>query len=245
MATRKKPEPQKSAEGAQASETDQLEGALAASQTEGAGDPPPVQADAQADQAETPPEKPVVNDTAAGTDEEPTKTASPVKPSDTLKETLQGKDKARQAAIKDAQDQLPEAEDITEEEAAEFERKDKIQAKLIEADAEIQKLQANINKRKELIKKLMADLYPHSVENDRHVDAVRGFLKASQEERRTRGAHPARLKELLERAGKAPIDAAFQRSRARGHARPTRSPVNAGGAPAGDQANKATPGAKE
>ena len=254
MTKRKTPEPTKTQEGAQESETDQLEGALASSQEGG-----------QASQDDGQGAKPEGDDTQAGTDEKPPETepekptegnegedeGEPVKEAEapaktsSLRQTLQDKDAARRKEIAQAEADLPIEGDITEEEAAEIERKEGLQAKLVETAQIIEKHENAIEKLKAKQRALMGELYPHTVKSDRHVDAVRGYLKSSQEERRTRGAHPARLKELLEKAGKAPIDAAFQRARSRGHSRPTRSPMNAGKAPAGDQAHKAKPGPQE
>ena len=74
---------------------------------------------------------------------------------------------------------------------------------------------------------LSAKLYPHVVKSDSLVDAVRGHIKAQKKIRANRATNPERIKEILKAAGKAPIDAAFHRQRARGMARPTRTPVTA------------------
>ena len=149
---------------------------------------------------------------------------------------------ARDLRLQEAQEQLPPETPVTDEEIQVLEEKAGLQARLEKIANQIQELEDGIEALKGEARDVMGQLYPASVASDRHVDAVRGYLQASQEERRTRGAHPARLKELLARAGKAPIDAAFQRARARGQGRPTRSPVGQAKAPAEDQAAQATPG---
>ena len=87
---------------------------------------------------------------------------------------------------------------------------------------------------------LSARLYPHAVKSDSLVDAVRGHIKAQKRIRANRATNPERIKEILKQAGKAPIDAAFHRQRARGMGRPTRKPM-AQAKPAGDKAPGAAP----
>ena len=87
---------------------------------------------------------------------------------------------------------------------------------------------------------LSAKLYPHVVKSDSLVDAVRGHIKAQKKIRANRASNPERIKEILKAAGKAPIDAAFHRQRARGMARPTRTPITAA-KPGGDKAPGAAP----
>jgi hypothetical protein len=72
-------------------------------------------------------------------------------------------------------------------------------------------------------RELMAELYPHTAESDSLVDAVRGHIAAQKTIRANRASNPERIAEILKAAGKAPIDAAFHRQRARGMARPTRN----------------------
>ncbi len=170
---------------------------------------------------------------------------TPARRNDTQGEAKQAQDKARKAVIAQAEKDQPPEIPISEAEQAELDRKADLQVKLAETAGLIEEHEDAVEKLKATARELMAKLYPHMEKSDRHVDAVRGYLKSSQEERKNRGAHPARLKELLAQAGKAPVDAAFQRARARGKGRPQRSPVNAGKAPAADQAQGATPGAKE
>ena len=87
---------------------------------------------------------------------------------------------------------------------------------------------------------LSAKLYPHAVKSDSLVDAVRGHIKAQKKIRANRASNPERIKEILKAAGKAPIDAAFHRQRARGMARPTRTQIKPE-KPAGEAAPGAAP----
>ena len=72
---------------------------------------------------------------------------------------------------------------------------------------------------------LSAELYPHAAKSDTLVDAVRGHIKAQKRIRANRASNPARIAEILKQAGKAPIDAAFHRQRARGMSRPSRTQI--------------------
>lgn len=103
------------------------------------------------------------------------------------------------------------------------ERREELEARLQECADVLEKLEASVDEVKAEARDIVNKLHPQNIKSDRHVDAVRGYLKASAEDRANRGMHPARLKEMLTKAGMAPIDAAFQRARARGMTRPTRS----------------------
>lgn len=112
-----------------------------------------------------------------------------------------------------------------------------------EADLEIQAGKDEIRKQMQLVqteldetldaaeacrdelKVLSAQLYPHMGESDHHVVAVRGYVDSQKKIRATRASSPEQIKRILEAAGRAPIDAAFQRQRARGMKRPTRTAV--------------------
>ena len=87
------------------------------------------------------------------------------------------------------------------------------------------------------LRELSAELYPHSAKSDTLVDAVRGHIKAQKKIRANRAGNPARIAEILKQAGKAPIDAAFHRQRARGMTRPTRTPATAAKPDQGDGSN--------
>ncbi len=219
------------------SEAEQLEAALEAGQADDAPPwneetPKPVQGNPL---KKTAPKKKVVKK----------KTPTPARKIDTPADTLKAQDIARRKTIAQAELDAPRPQDITEEEAREIHRKEDLQTVLVGIAQEILDCEMSIEELKVKSREIMAEIYPQTVESDRHVDAVRGYLKSSQAERQNRGAHPARLKELLARAGKAPIDAAFQRARSRGSARPTRPLVGNAGPAAADQAKGATPGAKE
>jgi hypothetical protein len=106
-------------------------------------------------------------------------------------------------------------------------RKADIQAKLAETQAELEDHLEGIEACRDRMRELMAELYPHTAESDKLVDSVRGHIAAQKELRKNRASNPARIAEILKQAGKAPIDAAFHRQRARGMSRPTRTPVKA------------------
>lgn len=221
-----------------AAEAAELEAALEADQSEhNTGAPPPTQEPAvQANPLKkaAPKKKAVAK-----------KIPTPARKNDTLADTRKAQDAARRATIAQAEADAPLPQDITEEEAREIQRKEDLQTQLLATAQEILDHETAIDELKVKSRQLMAEIYPQTVESDRHVDAVRGYLKSSQTERQNRGAHPARLKELLARAGKAPIDAAFHRAKSRGTHRPTRSMVGNAGPAAADQAQGAIPGAKE
>lgn len=227
-------------------ETEQLEEALEADQaahgdggTAGTAAPVPDDTQPPTEQPAQPKKAAPAKKKAAKKKPKPT----PAAKSDSLAESRKAQDAARKVRIRQAEVEAPIAE-ITDEDVAEEKRRAALRAELDETATLIEEAEATIDALKKKARDLMAELYPQNVKSDRHVDAVRGYLASSQQERQNRGAHPARLKELLARAGKAPIDAAFQRARSRGTHRPSRSPINAGQAPAADQAQAATPGAE-
>jgi hypothetical protein len=221
-------------------ENERLEAALAAEEAKApqvAPESPPSNATAP-----DPAPKPAA---AAPKKKAATKKPTPPRPIDSPTETRKGHDAARKAAIDQAVDDMPRPAEPSEAERAELERRAKLRGELDEIQSDLEKTLEKVDALKHRAREIMGEIYPHQVASDRPVDAVRGFLKASREERATRGAHPARLKELLLRAGKAPIDAAFMRARGRGTQRPSRSATSAQAPAATDQAKGATPGAKE
>lgn len=119
-----------------------------------------------------------------------------------------------QAAVADA----PGDKDLEKSDKA----KAKILAKMEELADEVAKHDEAINVLREESAALLLQLYPQQGENDKHSVAVRGYINASARERKHRALAPGRLKALLEKAGMAPIDAAFSRARGRGMARPAR-----------------------
>jgi len=112
----------------------------------------------------------------------------------------------------------------TEVDAEEEKRKAAIHEELAVVEAELQEHLDGIETCRAASRQLMAELYPHTVESDTLVDAVRGHIAAQKKIRANRQSNPARIAEILKAAGKAPIDAAFHRARARGMSRPTRTP---------------------
>jgi len=132
-------------------------------------------------------------------------------------------DKARrEAAIAEHQEAVANAP-VDEALAESDKKKAKILGRMDELAAEVAEHDEAINVLREESAALLLQLYPQQGENDKHSVAVRGYLNASARERQHRKIAPARLKSLLEKAGLAPIDAAFSRARGRGMARPART----------------------
>lgn len=136
----------------------------------------------------------------------------------------------REKAIADA----PRPPDPSKEDKAEQKRKDDIRAKMAETQAEIDDLEAGIDEKKDELLALSSELYPHLVESDHHTTAVKGYIESQKNLRRTRASSPETLKRMLAEAGKAPIDAAMSRKKARGGQRPTRPGVTPGNAAASE-----------
>ncbi len=153
--------------------------------------------------------------------------------SDAQKAKRKADDVRRKTAIDTAQAARPK-----EVEDPEDERKAKIREELQAIDEDMTEAEAHLDKCKARTKELLGQLYPAMKANDRHVDAVRGYVKSQKVMRANRALAPARLKAILEAAGKAPIDAAFSVQRARGMARPVRKAVapSTGDKSAGDAA---------
>lgn len=220
-------------------ENERLEAALAAEQAK-----TPITAEPTAAEPATP--EPAAKPAAPAPKKKPAgKKPTPPRPVDSPTETRQAHDMARKAAVDQAVEERPKPPEPSEAERAELERRATLRAELDDVQRELEYTVETIEVLKKRARAIMGEIYPHQVASDRPVDAVRGFLKASMQERATRGAHPARLKELLLRAGKAPIDAAFMRARGRGTQRPSRSPTGVQAPASADQARGATPGAKE
>ena len=110
---------------------------------------------------------------------------------------------------------------VTEEEDK---RRAGIQERLEAVQIELDGHLSGIEDCRKAARDLMAELYPHAVESDTLVEAVRGHIAAQKVIRANRASNPERIKEILRAAGQAPIDAAFHRQRARGTRRPTRNP---------------------
>ena len=190
--------------------------------------------------ADLPPEEPPVAaapGSSATEEDPPVDKARAARKPRTLaqKEKRKADDVRRKAAIEASP--RPER---TEAEKADAKRKAGIQDELIAAEAEITEAEDHIASCKERCKELLNELYPQLGASDRHVDAVRGYIASEKKIRANRALQPARLKALLEAAGKAPIDAAFATQRARGMARPTRKPPAAASTGEGDAGKDAT-----
>ncbi len=111
----------------------------------------------------------------------------------------------------------------TSVEDAEDKRKAGIYEKLETVQGELVEALAAVDACRDRASELMAELYPHSAESDKLVDAVRGHIAAQKRIRASRATNPARIAEILKAAGRSPIDNAFHVQRARGMGRPTRS----------------------
>ncbi|MCK5496339.1 MAG: hypothetical protein KAI80_08005 [Hyphomicrobiaceae bacterium] len=213
--------------------------APAANVAETTPDSPDV-ADTGTDPAEVPgpaPDTPDVPDVSDVPEPEPEIAAAPGAPADvpadppvdkaraarkprTLaqKEKRKADDARRKAAIAEAPRPEP-----SKEQTAEADRKAALQEELAAVQADIEEAEGIIRGAKERCSELLKEIYPSLGKSDRHVDAVRGYIKSEKELRANRALAPARLKAMLEAAGKAPIDAAFSVQRARGMARPVRA----------------------
>ncbi len=124
----------------------------------------------------------------------------------------------RKAAIAAA----PRPPDPSKEDAAEQKRKADIRAKMAETQTAIDELDAQTQEKKDELRSLSDELWPHLGASDHHTVAVKGYIESQKNLRRTRASNPETLKRMLALAGKAPIDAAMARKSARGQQRPTR-----------------------
>ena len=124
----------------------------------------------------------------------------------------------RKAAIASA----PRPPDPSTEDAAEQKRKADIRAKMAATQGELDEIHAQADEKKDELRSLSDELYPHLGASDHHTVAVAGYIKSQKELRATRASNPETLKRMLALAGKAPIDAAMTRKAARGMQRPTR-----------------------
>lgn len=149
----------------------------------------------------------------------------------------------RESAIAEHKDAVADAP-VSEAFAAGEKKKAKLLENLDALAAEVAEHDTAINGLRDESAALLLELYPQQGENDKHAVAVRGYLNASARERAHRKLAPARLKALLEKAGLAPIDAAFSRARGRGMTRPARKVATKAAPAAADQAKDATPDKK-
>lgn len=196
--------------------TDELAKELAATEgtdsPETAPDPAPVEPEAPAAQADPPAPDPEPDPPAGDTE----KTIAP--PLNTAQADKKAADTTRRketiAASPTPDTSVEDAED--KRKAGIYEKLETVQGELVEALAAVDDCRDRASE-------LMAELYPHSAESDKLVDAVRGHIKAQKKIRASRATNPARIAEILKAAGRSPIDNAFHVQRARGMGRPTRS----------------------
>ncbi len=200
--------------------TDELAKELAAAEgtdsPETAPDPAPAEPEAPAAQADPPATDPEPD--PPGGDTEAERTIAP--PLNTAQADKKAADTTRrEATIADS----PAADTTVQDE--EDKRKAGIYEKLEAVQAELVEALAAVDDCRDKASELMAELYPHSAESDKLVDAVRGHIKAQKKIRASRATNPARIAEILKAAGRSPIDNAFHVQRARGMGRPVRSQV--------------------
>jgi hypothetical protein len=216
--------------GTETPTTDELAKELAATEgtdsPETAPDPAPAEAPAPDAPAEPAAETPAPATPAA----EPDKTIAP--PVNGAQADKKAADTTRRKkAVADAP--AVDTNDQDEEDA----RKAKIYDQLEAVQAEVDEHLDAVKSCKAQARDLMAELYPHSLQSDTLVDAVRGHIAAQKKIRASRASNPARIAEILKAAGRSPIDQAFHVQRARGARRPTRSPPK----PAGGDSGAAAP----
>ncbi len=124
----------------------------------------------------------------------------------------------RAQAIADA----PRPPEPSEEDLAEQKRKADIREKMKAVQDELDELDAQAEAKKEELRELSLELYPHTGESDHHTTAVKGYIERQKELRATRASSPEVLKRMIANASKAPIDAAMARKNERGAKRPSR-----------------------
>jgi len=146
------------------------------------------------------------------------------------KDKRKADDARRKKAIADA----PRPPDPSKEDAAEQKRKAEIREKMAAVQGEIDDLEADTDGKKAELRALSAELYPHLEASDHHTVAVKGYIESQKKVRATRASNPETIKRMLAQAGKAPIDAAMSRQKARGQSRPTGPGVTPGNAAASE-----------
>jgi hypothetical protein len=129
----------------------------------------------------------------------------------------------RKKAIADS----PRPPDPSEEDLKIQAEKDELRAKMAEVHTELEEILEAADLCRDELRRLSLLLNPHLGASDHHVTAVRGYVLSQKRLRATRATDPERIKAILKAAGKAPIDAAFSKQRARGMKRPTRTPITA------------------
>lgn len=124
-------------------------------------------------------------------------------------------------------DDAPRPPAPSEADLAEQERKAGIREEMAEVQAELEELAASADVKRGRLRELTGELYPQMVRSDPLVKSVRAHVTRQAQLRATRATSPEQIKRILAAAGKAPIDAAFSRQRARGAVRPARTPRGA------------------
>ena len=210
--------------------TEELAEELAATEEtlETAPDPEPVPdapAEPEPEPAAPAPESPA---DSPEPEAEPTPEPREIAPPSSAQGDKKAADTGRRETAIDAAERTREPVDAEEEK-----RKNVIREKMEAVTAERDGLLDEAEACQARLRELSAELYPHSAKSDTLVDAVRGHIKAQKTIRANRAGNPARIAEILKQAGKAPIDAAFHRQRARGMSRPTRTPAAAAKPPEG------------
>lgn len=199
-------------------EEDQLEAALEEKPTPAVDTLPDDDASAIVDPADKKPDKKAKKKAAPKKGRQPIVTESVTESvTDAAGEKRQADSKRRDQAIKDA----PRPPDPSKADKAEQKRKAGIRDKMAETAAELVELDAQTDEKKDELRALSSELYPHLGESDHLVVAVKGYIASQKRLRATRASNPETLKRMLALAGKAPIDAAMARKNTRGTARPT------------------------
>ena len=155
--------------------------------------------------------------------ETPAAPAKRGRPPGRLAKAIKEQDKTRRAAIAEAEANLPPERELSKEEKQNLERIEKLNLELSEIAKKMEKATEEIAEMRERTIEILAELRPQVGTSDRLSDAVSGYITASKADRETRASNPERLRAMLAKAGKAPIDAAFERARYRGGKRPTRT----------------------
>lgn len=135
------------------------------------------------------------------------------------------KRKADTERRKKAIEAAPRPPDPSAEDAAEQKRKSDIRAKMAATQGEIDELGAQADQKKDELRSLSDELYPHLGASDHHTVAVAGYIKSQKALRATRASNPETLKRMIAAASKSPIDAAMASKKGRGLERPNRQPA--------------------
>jgi hypothetical protein len=205
--------------------TEELAAELAAVEEtpEPAADPATPEPEPEPEPAAPPPESPAADPEPEAEPTPDREIAPPTSAQADKKEADAGR---RNKAIADAPRPPDPSKEDLEIQAEKAGLRDKMQG----VAAELEEHLAACELCRDELRRLSALLNPHLGASDHHVTAVRGYVESQKDLRRTRASSPERIAAVLKAAGKSPIDAAFSRQRARGMARPTRTPMTPAGA---------------